>query len=389
MQRKSIYRFFYRYIVISIIAILSLLFKREKRFPVENIKNILIIKFAAIGDIILMVPMLRLLKKNYPNAKITFLCSDINFSMVKRVKYIDEIIDYNIHSAISKPLEFLRFLKNIRINIYDLVIDAEQWSRVNAILTVFLKKKYLIGFKFDKQYKHFYYDAISIHTKKRHEVENFLSLLEIIGINAENEDKELEFNLSSKFIEFSEEFWNEKKLKGKYVICMQPGSGTNGYAREWSDENYINLGKRLTAKGKNIIILLTGLKSDFDRCENIIKSIGKNALNISGKYNMDKDLAIVKKSNMMICGNTGILHLSASVKTRTIGLHGPNNPVLWGAYDKNAVVVQSDIYCSPCLYLGHDFGCKKPVCMDRILIEDVYQKVIEVMKTDGYIFSSN
>jgi ADP-heptose:LPS heptosyltransferase len=389
MQRKSIYRFFDRYIGIPVLAILSLLFKRKKRFPVGNIKNILIIKFAAIGDIILMVPMIRLLKKNYPDAKITFLCSDINYSMVKRVKYIDEIINYNIHSAVAKPLDFLKFLKNIRKNTYDLIIDAEQWSRVNAILSVFLKKKYLIGFKFDKQYKHFYYDAISIHTKYRHEVENFLSLVEIIGITAENDSKELEFDISNEFMEFSEEFWTEKNLTGKYVICMQPGSGTNGYAREWSDENYINLGKRLTAKDKNIMILLTGLKSDIDRCENIINRIGKNALNISGKYNMDKDLAIVKKSNMMICGNTGILHLVASVKTRTIGLHGPNNPVLWGAYDKNAVVVQSDIYCSPCLYLGHDFGCKKPVCMDRILVEDVYQKVIEIMKTDCYVLSSN
>lgn len=383
MQRKSIYRFFDRYIGIPILAILSLFFKRKKRLPVENIKTILIIKFAAIGDIILMVPMLRLLKKNYPDSKITFVCSDINYGMVKRVKYVDEIINYNIHSAIAKPLNFLKFLKNIRKNTYDLIIDAEQWSRINAILTVFLKKKYLIGFKFDKQYKHFYYDAVSIHSKNRHEVENFLSLLEIIGINAEDDEKELEFNISDEFIAFAEEFWIEKNLKDKYVICMQPGSGTNGYAREWNDENYINLGKRLKSKFENVVILLTGLKSDFERCENIIKSIGENAINISGKYNMDKDLAIVKKSYLMICGNTGILHLAASVKTQTIGLHGPNNPVLWGAYGKNAVVVQSDIYCSPCLYLGHDFGCKKPVCMDRILVEDVYQKVVEIMKTRG------
>lgn len=383
MQRKAIYRYIDRYAGIPLLVFLSLLFKREKRLPIENLKEILIIKFAAIGDVILMVPMLRLLKRYYPEAKITFLCSDINYGMVKRVKYVDEIINYNIHSAISNPRKFIKFLSVIRKGTFDLVIDAEQWSRINAILTVFLKKKYTIGFKFEKQYKHSYYDAISIHSKEQHEVENFLSLLNIIGITAKEGEKYLEFDLKDEDLNFAEEYWKENRLEGKYVVCMQPGSGVNGYAREWKDEYYAALGKKLVSEFENVRILLTGLKSDFERCELIVNAIGENARNIAGKNNMDRDLAVVKKSNLMICGNTGILHLAASVGTKTIGLHGPNNSVLWGAYDKNAVVVQSDIYCSPCLYLGHDFGCKKPVCMDRISVEDVYQKILESMKKEN------
>jgi len=383
MQRKSFYRHIDRYVGIPILVFLSLLFKKKKRLPVQNLKEILVIKFAAIGDVILMVPMLRLLKKHHPNANITFLSSDINYGMVKRVKYVDEIINYNIHSAISNPVRFLKFLSEIRKKEFDLVIDAEQWSRINAILTVFLKKQYTIGFKFDKQYKHAYYDAISIHSKNTHEVENFISLLNIIGIQPKENEKYLEFDLPEEAVSFADSFWKENKFENKYVICLQPGSGVNGYAREWKDEYYSELGKRLVSDFENVRILLTGLKSDFDRCEKIVSEIGKNALNIAGKNNMDKDLAIVKKSNLMICGNTGILHLAASVGTKTIGLHGPNNPVIWGAYDKNAVVVQSDIYCSPCLYLGHDFGCKKPVCMDRIRVEDVYQKVLESLEKEN------
>ena len=381
MQRKAIYRFFDRYFGIPILLVLSILFKRKRRLPVENIRNILIIKFAAVGDVLLMQPMLRAIKRAYPGAKLTFLCSDINYSMVKRMKYIDKIINYNIHYAILKPVNFLKFLKNIRKNNYELLIDAEQWSRINAILTVLLKKRFSVGFKFEKQFKHFYYDAIADYSKDKHIVENFLSLLTPIGVNAEDDEKDIDFYLSDEVIEFSEKFWNENKLNGKYVICMQPGSGTSGFAREWDDKNYAELGRRLISAYGNVRILLTGLKSDFERCEIILKSIGKNAMNISGNFNMDKDLAIIKKADLMICGNTGILHLAASVKTKTIGLHGPNNPILWGAYDKNAIVVQSDIFCSPCLFLGHEFGCKHPVCMERILVEDVYQKVLESINT--------
>ncbi len=383
MKRKAIYRFFDRYLGIPILLILSILFKRKKRLPVENIKNIIIIKFAAVGDVLLMVPMLRALKKSFPDAKTTFLCSDINYSMVKRMDYVDEIINYNIHNAILNPLNFFRFLRGIRKINYDLLIDAEQWSRINAILTVLLKKRFSIGFKFEKQFKHYYYDAIADYSKDKHIVENFLSLLAPIGIHAEENEKDIDFYLSGDVLEFADKFWNENNLLDKYVVCLQPGSGTSGFAREWDDKNYAELGRRLTSEYENIRILLTGLKADFERCENIVKGIGKNAMNISGLYNMDRDLAIIKKANLMVCGNTGILHLAASVKTKTIGLHGPNNPILWGAYDKNAIVVQSDIFCSPCLFLGHEFGCKHPVCMDRILVEDVYQKVIESINSDN------
>jgi ADP-heptose:LPS heptosyltransferase len=383
MQRKAIYRFFDRYLGIPILLILSILFKRKRRLPVENIRNILIIKFAAVGDVLLMQPLLRALKKAYPNSKLTFLSSDINYSMVKRMRYIDEIINYNIHYAVLKPINFLKFLKNIRKNNYELLIDAEQWSRINAILTVLLKKRFSIGFKFEKQFKHFYYDAIADYSKDKHIVENFLSLLEPIGIYADENEKAIEFYLSDEVLEFADKFWEKHNLEGKYVVCMQPGSGTSGFAREWDDKNYAELGRRLVADYDNVQILLTGLKSDFERCDFIVKNIGRDAINISGKFNMDKDLAIIKKANLMICGNTGILHLTASVKTKTIGLHGPNNPILWGAYDKNAVVVQSDIFCSPCLFLGHEFGCKHPVCMDRILVEDVYRKVVESINSDS------
>jgi ADP-heptose:LPS heptosyltransferase len=384
MQRKSIYRFFDRFFGIPILSVLAFFLKRKKVYPPNKIKNILIIKFAAIGDIILMIPMLRSLKYKYPDAKITFLCTQINYGMVKRVKYIDEIINYNIYSSIAKPFGFLKFLRSMRKNVYDIIIDAEQWPRISAILTILFRKKYSIGFKFEKQHRHSYYNAYTQHTNKRHEVENFLALAELIGINAVEADKELEFDLNQDMLNFAEQFWKENNLHGKFVICMQPGSGTNGYAREWKDENYIGLGKKINLLKGKVVFLLTGLKDDIERCNNICKNIGDNAINISGTYDMDRDLAIIKKSNLMICGNTGILHLAASIKTKTIGLHGPNNPVLWGAYDKNAIVVKSDAFCSPCLHMGHEFGCKIPFCMDRITIDEVYEKVIGVLTADGF-----
>ena len=322
-----------------------------------------------------MMPMLNLLRKSFPEAEISFLCTDINHSIVKRLKSIDKVINCGLYSFIEKPSLLYWFLKNIRQEEFDVVIDAEQWSKVNSILSIFFRKKYSIGFYTKNQHKHFIYDSIVHHTRYRHEVENFFALLNPLGIFPSAEDKKLTIDLPETELKFADSFYDENKLKEKYVVCLQPGSGTSGFAREWKDENYIKLGNRLVNYNDNIIVLLTGVRADFDRCEEITKGIGKNTMNIAGKYSMDKDLAIIKKAKVVVCGNTGILHLAVGIGTKTIALHGPNNASIWGGYSKNSVVVQSDIFCSPCLYLGHDFGCKKPICMDRIGVDEVFLKL--------------
>ncbi|MBN1633956.1 MAG: glycosyltransferase family 9 protein [Ignavibacteria bacterium] len=378
MKRKAIYRFFDRYLGIPIVFFLRIFIRKKKRIPFE-IKRVLIIKFAAIGDAILMVPVLRILKNTRPDVKIYFLSSHINYFIVNKNKYIDKIININVYKFLINPFAFARFIMMMRRREFDVIFDAEQWSRISVIIASFSKSKYTIGFKMEKQYKHYLYSSYVDHSRYKHEVENFLSLLQPLGIHPGDDDKKPEFFLTEEEEEFASKFMEDNNLNNKFVICFQPSTGTSGYAREWKDENYAELGRRIVDKFKNVRILLTGAKEDFGRCEKIMNNIGKSTLNIAGKNTIGKDVAIVKRSNLMICGNTGILHMSASVGTQTIGLHGPNNPLTWGAYDENAVSILSDIYCSPCLYIGHDFGCRKPTCMERIKVDDVYLKIVEII----------
>ncbi len=378
MKRKAIYRFFDRYLGIPIVFLLRIFVRKKKEIP-SNIRRVLIIKFAAIGDAILMVPVLRILKKSVPDVKIYFLSSNINNSIVKKNTYIDKIININVYKFLINPFAFARFIMMMRRREFDIIFDAEQWSRISVIIASLSKSKHTIGYKMDKQYKHYLYSSQINHSRYRHEVENFLALLEPLGIKTSGDDKKPEFFLTTEEENAADRFIEENKLKGYFVICFQPSTGTSGYAREWKDENYSELGRRITEKFDNVKILLTGAKDDFERCEIIKNNIGKNTMNIAGKSTIGTDVAIVKRSNLMVCGNTGILHMAASVGTQTIGLHGPNNPLTWGAYDTNAISIISDIYCSPCLYIGHDFGCRVPTCMERIKVDDVFLKITDIL----------
>jgi heptosyltransferase I len=372
MKRRALFRIFDKYAGIPIVILMAIFLKRKRRLPIENVKKILIIKLAAIGDSILLIPMLRTLKKSFPGSEITFICTKINFAVAKKTPYIDNVVEIDVHSYLRSPLKFFRFIKELRKNKYEVIIDAGQWERINAIMTMLARSDFSIGFKTERQMKHFGYDSIVTHTRTKHELETFLDLLIPLGINITEEDKKLEYFLNDEDFNFAYSFWSKHELEDRTVICLHPGCGENGRPREWAVDNYIRLGKRLVEHNENIRILITGAKLEEDRCEEIAIGIGRNTINTAGQFPLDNVVALVKKATLIVCSNTGMLHIASCVGTKTMGLHGPTNPAKWGSYNKNAVLIQSDKFCSPCLYLGHDYGCQAPQCMAHISVDDVF-----------------
>jgi ADP-heptose:LPS heptosyltransferase len=370
---------------IPFIILLAVFSRKKRRLPIESIKNILFMKLAAIGDAILLIPTLRMLKQAFPRANITFMCSDINLAIIEKIPYVDNIINCRVYDFLKNPLNFIRFIKGLRKIKYEAIIDAGQWERINSIITCFARKDYSIGFKTKGQWKHVINDAVVEHSKERHELENFSDLLIPLGIISPGkklsfDELQLEFFLTKEDREFRDRFWIENNLENKTVICFHPGCGENGKPREWDIQKYIQLAKRLHEYDENIIIVITGTKLERDLGKTLYEETCEFSILTSGEFTLEQTAAIVERAQLMVCSNTGILHISTCVGTRTIGLHGPTNPIKWGAYNKNAVVIQSDKFCSPCLYLGHDYGCNTPTCMLHITVDEVYLAIRKVLQ---------
>jgi len=390
MRRRKIFRFFDKYLGIPVVILLALFTRRKRRLPIESIRNILIIKLAAIGDAILLIPTLRKLKSSLPEAKITFMCSDINKIVVEKIIYIDRIINCRVYDFLRNPLNFVRFIRELRKVKYELIIDAGQWERIDSVLTCFARKDYSVGFKTKGQWKHIINDAVVEHSKTRHELENFMDLLIPVGVipagrKLSFDELQLEFFLTDEDRRFRDQFWTDNNLENKTVICFHPGCGENGKPREWDISNYIQVGTRLNRFDRDIVVLITGTKFEGGLCRRLYEGMKDFAIDTSGKYTLEQTAALVERAKLMVCSNTGILHVSTCVGTKTVGLHGPTNPVKWGAYDNHSTIIQSDKFCSPCLYLGHDYGCNKPTCMKHITIDEVYMAVRKILQPEYFL----
>ncbi len=163
-------------------------------------------------------------------------------------------------------------------------------------------------------------------------------------------------------------------IKGSYIV-FHPETPAHGVQRQWPKENYIELAKKIIGAGKNKV-LVAGTAGEKDSILQIVSSIGPGAFAVTG-ISLGEYAAVLAKAKMLVCGNTGIMHLGSALDIPLIALHGPTNPLKWGPLGSKSIVIKSRLSCSPCLYLGFEYGCATNRCMRDISVEEVFKKVQE------------
>jgi ADP-heptose:LPS heptosyltransferase len=99
-------------------------------------------------------------------------------------------------------------------------------------------------------------------------------------------------------------------------------------------------------------------------------------------------VASLCQADLVVCGNTGVMHLAAGLGRPLIALHGPNPAAKWGPLAPaqapgQARVLASSLPCSPCLSLGFEFGCALRPCMESIELRAVQDAARPLLKASA------
>src|SRR3569623_1521976 len=97
----------------------------------NNIKHILVSRTDNIGDVVLTLPLLGILKKQYPQVKISFLARDYVHELIKNCVHVDEFVSWDALSHMSNP-DAITFLKS---------------KKIDAVIHVFPKKEIAVLMK--------------------------------------------------------------------------------------------------------------------------------------------------------------------------------------------------------------------------------------------------
>ncbi len=353
----------------TFIVLLLSFFKKFNRYNKKKNnfnKSVLVIRLWAIGESLLILPMLKKLKeKGY---QVDLLVTKRNKGVFENQDFIDNILEF------EKIINFLpqKFRK------YNLVIDTEPYLNISAILSFVLGKK-SIGFRGlvrDRIYDYkINYDS-NIHT-----VMNFCNLLKPLKIEY--------FPKKLLPVKYKEEDKNkvEKLLKDyglmdKEIIGIHCGTAETSPWRSWKEEKFAKLIENLAKMG--FYIILTGTGKEVQKNERIKGLISdplrKKVLNFAGKTNLRELAYLMQKFKYFISNDTGPMHLSAAMGTKTIGLFGPNLPERFAPFGAGNIAIYKafNLSCSPCInvHKGEFKKCKlNGRCMDLIEVEDIFRNI--------------
>lgn len=342
-----------RYLGIPLVLLLGAFSHRPKTF--SNQARILLIQISAIGDVILLAPALRAIRRQFPAARFTMITSAINGQLLKHCPYLDDLLTFNVRECAKSPVKFGRFIQSLRARRFDLAIDFEHWPRLTAFLAYASGAKRRLGFSAQGQYRHYGFTDVVEHVRGKHELLSYMEMAKLLA--GETEERELEIWVGEEDNRWAEQFLPTHGVKNAdKLVCIHPDAGRTEPRRRWTIDGYARVADAL-AEGHGVQILLTGAPSEVTLCQQIARKMHATAMIAAGKTDINQLAALFSRSLFVLCGNCGPMHLAAAVKTPVVAIHGPTNPDQWGPWGKEHIVIKSDMSCSPCLNLGFEYGC--------------------------------
>ncbi len=345
-------------------------------------KNLLIVRTDRIGDVILSLPVARIVKKYFPQCKVTFLLKEYTNCLALQNPYIDQVI---VLKEKNGKILFKENIKEILKYKFDSSIIVYP-TFITALIIFFSNIKSRIGTGY-RWYSFLFNKKVYEHRKfaEKHELEFNISMLKVFGINEEVNQENIEFNLAPTVESKNsiEKFFAEENISvEKPIVIIHPGSG--GSAVDWPIDNFQKLVKLISSQ-TDLTIIITGNSNEISICKQL--EVTSEIKNFSGKFSLSELIALIDKCDIFISNSTGPLHIAAALGKYVIGFYPKITsclPQRWGPYTKRKFIFTPQINCSNCTKKQ----CKELDCMSSIKPEEVFnqlKKAYQLILNNGEI----
>lgn len=296
----------------------------------EKVKKILIFRALQIGDMLCSIPAIRALKNGYPNAEITLVGLPWAKMLIERFpNYFDSLINFpgypgfpeqQVHRAAIPD-----FLKHIQQQNFDLALQMQGSGVISNPLVDLFGAKNIAGFYTSNNFRP-NNELFIKYPEDIHEVERHLQLIENLGITGAS--KELEFPITE---EDEAEFVGAAlPLTPKKYVILHPGA--RGVNRQWEPANFAAIGDFCFENGFEVV--LSGTDHELDIVENVIERMHHKPVNAAGKTSLGAVAVLIKKAAALVSNCTGVSHIAAALKTKSIVISLDGEPFRWGPLNK-------------------------------------------------------
>jgi lipopolysaccharide heptosyltransferase I len=330
-------------------------------------QRILIVKPSSLGDVVTALPVLRGLRRSFPNAAISWLISNTCSALIQHDTDLDEVILFE-RKKLGAFLWSAKSFKALRQLIHDLhharfdwAIDLQGLFR-SGFLTAATGAHLRAGFADTREMAGIFYTK-KIMPQRPHTVDRNVELARALGVDANGADMTLQ--VQPQAMDWADKFLAGTGLHGRdFVICVPPC--------RWASKQYPLRHWRsvATALAKRMRVVLIGSPGpqEMQLCSAVADGLGPAVINAAGTTNVAQMVALIARAAGVICCDSSAKFIAPAVGVGVVAIIGPTRVELTGPYPTGTAIV-ADVPCQGCLRRH----CCHNTCMETIQPAQVLQ----------------
>ncbi len=338
------------------------------------------VRAGALGDTLMVTPVLPALAGRYPGAAVDVLASAGAAPLLANHPRLADVLALrwrNLPYALS--LEKRALVRRLRAASYDLAVVLEQ-ARHYLDLVGRARPARIVGFHetpFDPAL------SSAANNLRAAGFDDWASRPLAPEIFLEERDREEARTVLGRS--------EDRPLQPTYVVGLHSGYGPVGRSkrnqddrlRGWKLENFVAVGRDLAARGMHL--LLTGSVEDRPAVERIARELpAGSVVNAAGRLSVRGLAAAIEMVDAFVSVDSGPAHIAAAVGTPLVVLWGPGILEQTRPIGRLApvTVIRHAPPCAPCYGTPLMRTCPRNVCMEAIGVEEVLRSTLKLLNAE-------
>jgi heptosyltransferase-1 len=339
-----------------------------------SIRNVLVVKLSAIGDVIHALPVSYAIKETFPEAKITWVVEPPAYDLLTNNPYIDHIILFE-KKKFKSVGGFLKNLPNFSTELkktrYDVALDLQGLGK-SAVITYLSGAPLKLGCSNMREFSDLVSKPVCGLNQNGHIVERYLDVVRELGCKVEKVVfpmviTEKEADIATKLM-----LQAGMNMKNPYVVLAV---GANWPNKRWPTKLYAELVDYLYSKDI-IPVVIGGGVVDSRLVAEINEQSEIPPIDLVGKTTLKELAYIIKNAKAVVGGDTGPMHLAAGLGKPVVALMGPTDANRNGPYGQPQNVIEITRQCKHCWKRQCKFNLD---CLSDIKPETVVEKLQSIL----------
>lgn len=338
-----------------------------------------------IGDVVMISPALRALRRGFPEARLDVLTRASVADAYQGHPLVDDVVVEERRSGSRRhdgPLGVLRLAAELRRRRYDLAVLLPK-SLAAALAPALARIPCRVGFPTDGRRLLLTHPVpLPTEAESLHHVEFFLGPAVYLG--CPDDDRALVFPVGEEDRRNAREFLHRHGVSiggTQPLVAIHPGASRR--ERAWPAQRFAELARRLADNGARLMVL--GAPGDRAAASPVLQASGDAVMDAVGIGGIGTMAALVEQCDLFVGNDSGPMHVAAAVGTATLAVFGPGAPGKTAPYVPAARrrEVSRAFPCSPCrqeFFSECDAAPSGiPWCLETVTVQEVLDAAQELL----------